>query len=143
MVDVKPINDVVTKWETRSGGATQDYTKGAVAAANKYATEAGAAAPNYQAGVTASFGRNAYQTGVQKAGAAKYSMGVTKKGGARYAGGITAGKESFSQGMTGVLSTLQGVTLPARGPRGSPGNIQRVAAIASALRAAKVGSGGA
>lgn len=139
MVDVKPLNVVSSKWQSRAGAASQDYTNGAVAASNKYAQNASQAGPTYAAGVQEAIGRGAYAAGVNKAGAGKYQSGVQQKGSARYAGGITAGKANYDQGMQGVLNTLSGVTLPPRQARGSPANIARVAAIAQALRAAKVG----
>lgn len=142
MVDVKPIGQVVAKWKTRSGAAGTDYTQGAIAAASKYAQEAGKAGDSYNQGVQQAISRGAYQSGVQKAGAGKYQQGVQSKGAQRYAGGVAAGEQNYNAGIQGVLSTLGGITLPPRGPRGSPGNIQRVAAIAQALRSAKTGGAG-
>jgi hypothetical protein len=139
MVDVKPLDQIVTKWSTNAGAATTYYTAGALAAATKYATNAGAAGPQYSAGVQAGIARNAYQTGVQQAGATKYSTGIQSKGSVRYAGGITAGKTAFQTGMQGVIAVLQGLVLPPRGATGDPANLQRVAAIDSALRAYATG----
>lgn len=139
MVDVKPIDQIVSRWATNSGAATNYYTAGAVAAATKYATNAGAAGPQYSQGVQAAISRNAYQQGVQAAGAGKYSTGVQQKGSTRYAGGITAGKTAFQSGMQGVVGVLQGLSLPQRGARGDPANLQRVAAVDQALRAYATG----
>ena len=139
MVDVKPLDQIVSKWANNAGAATNYYTTGAVAAANKWATDAASAGQAYQSGVQAAISRNAFQNGVQKAGAQKYSSGVQTKGSTRYAGGITAGKSSFQSGMQGVIGVLQGLSLPPRGARGDPANLQRVAAIDQALRAYATG----
>jgi len=139
MVDVKPLDQIVSKWTTNAGAASNYYTQGAIAAATKYATNAGAAGPTYNAGVQQGIARNAYQTGVQQAGAGKYSTGVQTKGAVRYAGGITAGKAAFQSGMQGVIGVLQGLSLPARGATGDPANLQRVAVIDNALRAYATG----
>lgn len=143
MVDVKSVSDVVAKWKVRAGAAGADYSKGAVAAAAKYATNAAKAGPAYDAGVQAAIGRGAYQKGINEAGSGKYSDGVQKKGSTRYAGGVAAGENNYNSGIQKVLSTLSSVQLPDRGPRGSPGNIQRVATIATALRQMKTGQAGA
>lgn len=140
MVDVKPLDQIVSKWATNAGAATNYYTQGATAAATKYASNAQAAGPQYSQGVQAAIGRNAYQNGVAKAGASKYSTGITAKGAARYGGGITAGKSNFQSGMQGVIGVLQGLSLPPRGARGDPANLQRVAAIDTALRAYATGA---
>jgi len=142
MVETKPVSQWVSKWKTNAGGAATYYQTGAIAAAGKYATNAGASGPTYAAGVQEAIGRGAYQAGVQRAGSQGYSNGVQMKGAARYPGGIAAGEQAYNAGAQRVASVIQGVTLSARQPRGSPANLQRVAEIANALHQARI-SGGA
>lgn len=140
MVDVKPLATIVQKWITNASAATQYYQQGATAAANKWAADAGQAEAAYDQGVQASIARQAFSKGVQAAGPTKYAAGITTKGVQRYGPGVQAGQQNFSSGMQGVINTLQSVQLPPRGPRGSPQNLQRVAAIDQALFAARTGA---
>lgn len=139
MVDVKPIDQIITKWSTNAGAASQYYATGALAAGNKWAANAGQAGANWSAGVQEAVANNRFANGIAAAGPTGYTTGIQTKGVTRYAGGITAGKTAYQQGMQAVVATLQGVQLPARQPRGSPGNLQRVAAIDTALHTLRTG----
>ena len=128
-----------SKWLQRaqqSGNYYQDGTRGK---GNEWAQNAAAAKDSYNMGVQAAIAQDRFAGGVQKAGASKYERGVTEKGVQRWAPGISASQQDYNKAISTVLSVINSVTLPPRGPRGSAQNYQRVQAIGEALRSAKEG----
>lgn len=78
---------------------------------------------------------------MKAAGDEKWRQNAQKKGPGRFAEGVAIGKDEWSKGFSPYQSAISALTLPARGPKGSPQNIQRVAAVATALRALKERAG--
>lgn len=138
MVEVKPLEDVVRKWKTRAAVAQPDFTSG-VSRAVDWQGKATAAAPAWGTGVTAAVAANSYAKGVAKVSTEEWKKKSIEKGAPRFASGVAAAEGDFRKGISDVLSTIAGVTLPARGPKGSAGNYERVRAIGDALHAKKVG----
>jgi len=112
---VKTLAEVTDKWADVTPGRSAYYEKGAKAAVS---------AGNIDA---------MYAGGIKRAGAAKYERKVTEVGAARYGPGVTAAKGDYSDGVAPMLDELAKITLPARAPRGSAANLQRVGVIATAL----------
>jgi len=137
LVATKPLNVVVQKWTTNAGAAGQSYTQGVQNTQKDWAGLTEASGPNYVAGVQQAIANNRFQNGVAKVGTAAWKAASVTVGGPRYPGGIQAGAPKYQAIMGAVLQVIQGVTLPARGPTGSPANLQRVGAIDQALFAAK------
>jgi hypothetical protein len=121
------------KWSSRAGAAGSDYAAGVTSTTKDWAGITAASQPNYEAGVTAAIGRKAFASGVNKAGTAKWKNGASNIGAARYPQGVAAGQQAYSDGFSPYAAKLDGLQLPPRGPKGSPSNIQRVAAVATAL----------
>jgi hypothetical protein len=136
---VKPVGQVVEKWARRVAGASQDYEQGARAAGDLWQRAATGAAGNYQAGVTQAASQGRYAKGVTRAGSQKFVRGVVEKGAARFGPGAAAGQPDFTSGIGPVLEVIGRTDLPARGPRGAEGNLARVRAITTALRAFATG----
>jgi hypothetical protein len=91
---------------------------------------------NYKTAVTTAANEGRYGKGVSRVGNQKWTDGATKKGPGRYVEGVQLGGLNFQERISMVLSTIEGVQLPARGPKGSPQNYQRVTPIGEALRRA-------
>jgi len=127
------------KWKRRASSAGEEYAQGVQNPSKPWAASAAAAAPLYAAGVQAAIGRNAFAKGVGAAGDAKWQQGATQKGPARFAEGVTLAEPAYAQGFARVAGVLNSVQYPPRQPTGSPGNIARVAAVATALRRLKTG----
>ena len=138
-IKTKSMSDIAEKWVRKAQGAGQDYAAGVRSPKADWQSQTAAAAPNYAAGVTAAIGRQAFEKGVSAAGTQKWQAKAISKGVPRYPTGVAAAKDDFSKGFTPFLSVIQGVDLPARGPKGDPGNYARVTAIGQALHNAKVG----
>lgn len=135
MVEVKPLERVVRRWTHRASSAGADYQEGTTGKGQKWASQAMAAENNYIQGVTTAAQQKRYSRGIQRAGASAYESGVAEKGVQRYPTGISASQDKYQKRISEVLSTISGVQLPPKGPKGSPQNYQRVQAVGQALRA--------
>lgn len=141
MAAIKPIEQSSDKWVRRASVAGPDYLQGVQNPRKAWAAAAVEAEPNYKAGVVAAAGRGAFGAGIKAAGDEKWRNGATRKGPGRFAEGVAIGRDDWGKGFAPYQSAIAAVTLPARGPKGSPQNIQRVAAIATTLRALKEKAG--
>lgn len=136
-IQIKPIDQIVKKWQTRAGAAGADYVAGVQNPRRPQASSAAAAAQSWATGVQQAVTNGSYAKGVT-AGADKYMRNATGKGAQRYPTGITAAAPDFQNGLTPYLNVLANLQLPPRLPKGDPGNVQRVAAVDAALRSAKL-----
>lgn len=135
MVETKPLDRVIQKWQNRVSIATDDYVQGAVAAANKWKQNTEAAADVWKQAIQQALDR--WKQAVASTPADKYAKGIEEKGKDRYAQGVRLAVEEYRSKMAKVLEALKGITLPPRGPRGSPQNIKRVEVIALTLHKLK------
>lgn len=137
-IKVKSAAEAAEKWATQTPGRAQYYQSGAVAAGSDWLNNTLAAKSNFQTAVTAGNIGTLFAGGVKRAGADKFVRKVNDVGATRFASGITAAKTDYQSGVDPMLATIAGVTLPARAPRGAASNLQRVAAIATALNAKRL-----
>jgi hypothetical protein len=137
---VKDAASSASKFVARAQAAGPAYQAGVQGAGDMWQANSTAAEASFGAGVTAAVSAKRYSRGVQKAGAAKYVSKASGVGAARYPQGVANAGPAWQQGVQPYLDTLAGITLPPRAPRGDPGNVQRVAAVAAALHAKKIGS---
>lgn len=133
MVATKPLDQVVDKWQRKVAAAGPDYIAGVQNPKADWQTETLKAEGRYKQGVTQAAAEGRFGKGVQTAGTEKWKRGATGKGATRWPEGVAAAAGDYSSGMGEVLSTIQGVTLPPRGPKGDPANYARVQAIGTAL----------
>jgi hypothetical protein len=142
MPKTKGVTNTVDKWQRRSAVAAPDYTNGVNNPRVPWDQATKAAEANYRAGVTQAATEGRFGKGVARVGNEKWVKGATVKGPARFVEGVTVGAPNFQDRINQVLTTIEGVTLPARGPKGSPQNYQRITPIGEALRRAFGKSGG-
>lgn len=138
---MKTASQSVAKWATRTSAASGDYVAGVNSTDKDQSAAAIAAKEIYKSALTASFGRDAYAKGLQKSGNAGWKAGVAQKGGQNFSTGVsTSGAQSKYAANSGAYDSARGAasSLP-RGQRGSAQNLARVAAVANALHAVKVG----
>lgn len=128
---------VAQKWQRRASGASDDYKQGVESTGKSWSALAGAAKDTWKTAVTAAAGRGAFEKGVARAGDAKWKANTVSKGPMRYAQGVGVAEADYSTQVAPYLQLIGATDLPMRGPAGSPGNIQRVAVLATALRALK------
>lgn len=141
MAAIKPIEQSSDKWVRRASVAGSDYQQGVQNPRKAWASASAEAEGNYKAGVVAAANAGRYGSGVKAAGDEKWRNGAVKKGPGRFAEGVAIGKDDWARGFAPYQSAISAIALPARGPKGSPANIQRVSAIATALRAIKERAG--
>lgn len=139
-IRIKPIDQIVSKWQTRAGAAGAAYVSGVQNPRRPQGQAAANAAQAWATGVQQAVTDNRFATRVLAA-QDKYTANATSKGAARYPDGISRGGPNFTQGIQPYLNILQNLNLPPRMPKGDPANTQRVAAIDQALRAAKLAGG--
>lgn len=135
-IATKPADQVVSKYTNRASVAQPEYQAGIQGAGNSYETNAVAANASYVAAVNAAAAAGRYAAGVRDKGARKWSVNSLSKGPGRFVEGVRLGAGEYSTQVAKVLATIQGVTIPPRGPTGSAGNYQRTQPIGEALRRA-------
>lgn len=141
MAAIRPIEQASGRWSRRSAAAAPDYQTGVQNPRRDWAAAAAEANTVYQQAVTQAAAQGRFAAGVRKAGSAKWQQMSVQKGPGRFAEGVQISAEEWAKGFTPYHQAISAVTLPARGPRGSPQNIQRVAAIATALNQVKTRAG--
>lgn len=103
-----------------------------------YAAPAIAAAPVYDAGVQEAIARGAYAKGIE-AKKDKWKRKSLAVGTARFGPGVRAAESDQAAGFAPYREVIAGLTLAPRGPRGAPGNYERVREVGEALHAKRVG----
>jgi hypothetical protein len=139
---IKPIEQSSEKWQRRAQVAGPDYANGVTNPRTSWSQAASAADQNYRAGVTAAASAGRFASGVRRAGDERWRQNALTKGPARFAEGVTLAVGDWQRGFAPMQAAISSLALPARGPAGSPQNLQRVAAIATALRGVKTRAGG-
>ena len=139
VIKLKPIADVATKWARRSSAAGPDYEAGIKNPKADWATETKNAEGAFEAGIQDAVSRKAFSKGVNKAGSEKWARKAVAVGPARYGPGVNAAQSDYSNEFGPYRDTLERVSLPQRGRKGDPANIERVRAIATALHSQKTG----
>lgn len=132
-IKVKSAADVAKKWAEVTPGRAAFYESGAVGAGADWQSQTMAASASFKAAVTAGNIESLFKGGVAKAGAEKYNRKVKDVGTVRFGQGVAAGQQDMATGIEPMLATIAGLTLTARQPRGSEGNLTRVREVASAL----------
>ena len=135
MANIKPIEESSDKWVRRASVASQDYLKGIQNPKRSWSESSVSAEGNYKAGVVAAANAGRYAKGVKKAGDSKWKEMASSKGPGRFAEGVSIGKDDWQKGFAPYHSAIASLNLPPRGPKGDPKNLQRVTAVANALRA--------
>jgi hypothetical protein len=138
---LKDAGSYVTKYTSRASAAVTDYVSG-VQGASGQAAAAASAADKWQQSVAAPAAKAAFVNNVNAAGDTAWKNGVANKGQARYGPGVQAGGNKWAAAVGKYFAVLKGLSLPARGLRGSAANAQISAQVQAALHAAKVGAGG-
>jgi hypothetical protein len=132
-IKVKSAAEAAKKWGEVTPGRSAYYQAGAAAAGGDWESATVAAQKNYVAGVTAGNIGQMFAGGVRRAGAAKYQRKIVDVGAARFGQGVNAAVADMQSGIEPMLATIAGLTLPARAPRGSSANLERVRLVADAL----------
>jgi len=134
----KDTASMAKKFVRNAGAAVGDYKDGVAGAGGEWETNTKAAEPAYEQGVQEAIARKGYGKGVAGSGG-RYQQNAVTLGAQRYPGGIQNAEAAWQQGVGPSLDALKSLTLPPRGPRRSPQNMQRAEAVARTLGAVKTG----
>lgn len=136
--------EIAAKYKEVTPGRQRYYEQNAPAAGQDWESAAIGATSTFLAGIQASGIEKRYAGGIRKVGAEKYSRKVKEVGAARYGPGVQAGAQDYQNNISDYVQTIAGLSLPKKGPRGDPSNIERVRVVANALaakRLALIGAG--
>ena len=133
MVATKSIKDIAKKWGDVTPGRAPYYEAGVKAPGKDWEQETANAEDAYESGITEAISQNRFSKGVRKAGTQAWSQGSIEKGIPRYGPGVRASISKFEENFAPFNEELSRIALPARGARGDPRNIERVAKIADAM----------
>lgn len=138
MAGVKALDKIRAKWARVSAGAQAEYEAGVADPRKDWAAATIAAEAAYKKGVAAAAAAGRFGTGVKKAGTSKWMAMALKKGPHRWAEGIGLAEDSYASAFAPYHTALGAIVYPAKGPRGDPGNIARVAIVAKTLHELKL-----
>lgn len=138
MPAVKPLAEIASKFVRRASSAGEEYRRG-VQRATTWQQNTAAAKDNYEAGVQAAISNDRFSKGVANVSNQEWQQKAAEKGGANYGAGVRMAENDYSKGYAPYRAVVEGVTLPPRGPKGSPENYERVRAIGEAQHQAKLG----
>jgi hypothetical protein len=138
-IRIKDTGSLAKKFVTRAQSAQADYTAGVQAAGSDWETNTKAAEQNFADGVNQAIADKRFGKGVANAGQGKYVQRAATLGAQRFPTGVAAAEGDWAKGAQPYLDTLKGMDLPPRRPKGDPSNMQRANAVATKLRAMKVG----
>lgn len=142
MVAVKSPSASADKWSRNAANASGDYKKGVQSPRRSWAAATADAADSWQQGVSQAASDGRFANGVSAAGDEKWKRKAVQVGAQRYGSGVQAAKGDYQAGFAPFAAVIESVTLPPRGPKGSPGNYERTSAIGTALHEAKIAGAG-
>lgn len=129
------------RWSEGAAASTGRYVEGAQQTTKDQSAAAIAAKPLYQQGIQEALAQGRYEKGLQKSGKSGWLRGINEKGAANYGTGVTAqsAESAYVQNSGKYDAARDAAKGTPRQAKGSPANLQRVAAVVNALRAVKVG----
>jgi hypothetical protein len=142
MANIKPIDRIASKWATVSGRSGSEYEEGVRNPRNDWQRATAAANATWKAAVSQAVSQDRFAAGVSRTPTARWQENAVSKGVSRYSAGVQLAQTAYQEGFAPYAEVIRGVTLPPRGPKGDPQNINRVATIAKALHDAKMRRGG-
>lgn len=138
MAEIRDISQIGSKWKKNAAGAGEAYKDGVANPKKDWAGNTAAAEKNYEAGVEAGISRKAFGKGVKNAGNDTWQKGAIEKGGKRFGDGVTASGDKYAENFAPYHAVIKNTVLPARGPKGSDANFERVKKMGQALHAKKL-----
>lgn len=138
-VTVKSAAASAQKFVNNAQAAAPAYTSGVQAAGQKWAAGTAGSAQAWQQGVQQAISDGRFAAGVDATSQSKYQTRASTVGAQRYPQGVAGSAQTWQTAVAPYLNTIANLNLPARGPKGSPANYQRVQAVGQALRAQKLG----
>jgi hypothetical protein len=124
--------EAATKWSEEAPKRQVYYEKETIGKGSVMEANARAAASTYKAAVSAADIDKRFSGGLKGSGA-KFDRKVKDVGVSRFGPGITAAKPDYETKVGPYLAEIAATDVPARKPRGDPGNWDRSRKIGEAL----------
>lgn len=138
MVQVKKLEEIGKKWSEVTPTRAPYFEAGVRAPRKDWAESAIAANDAWKAGVQEAVTQDRFARGVSRVGTSKWQRKTIEVGVPRWSDGVRKAAPDYIEGFKPYHETLAALTLPPRGARGDPKNIDRVRAIAQALHKKKI-----
>lgn len=132
-IQMRDLGSLGKKFVARAQGAQGDYKTGVEGAGQAWEQGATNGEGNYEQGVQAAIARKSFGKGVRSAGQAKYVKNAAGLGPARYGTGVANAEQAWTTGFAPVAQVIAGLSLPPKGPKRSPQNMQRANMVAMEL----------
>jgi hypothetical protein len=108
------VQDVLQKWKTNTGGATNAYKAGVMAVTTNPAQLAAQAVDKYVAGVQEAIQSGKYQRGLGRVTLQSWQQAAINVGAGRLASGVQKGEQKMNGFLTQFLPFQQAVTASVR-----------------------------
>jgi hypothetical protein len=141
MADIKSLDRIGAKWTRVTSGAGAEYEDGVKNPTSDWKTQTLAANNAYKQGLQKSIAADSFAKGVAAAGTTKWQENAVNKGPSRFAQGVSLAGDAYTAGFNPYRQVISSLTLPPRGAKGDPANINRVAIVAKALHDKKLAGG--
>ena len=106
--------------------------------ANNQAENAIAARDAWEAGIMDAIARGARERGLAEVGTEGWRRRTLAVGVSRWPQGAKASVDEYQKAVAPFFEVLKGLTLPPRGPKGSPENYERVRVVGEALHRKRI-----
>ena len=130
------------RWVKRASIATEDYRAGVQQPRKDWREATLAAKEAWRQGVQQAISQGRWERQVSATRSDQWSEKASTLGADRYAPGVQAAQEIYAARVSPYLRAIESITLPARGPKGDPRNLERVRIIAQTLHQLKTGGRG-
>lgn len=138
MAEIKSLDKIGKKWAGVTPARQAEYEEGIRNPKRDWAQATTAAASAQASGVQKAIAAKSFEKGVAKAGTATWQEKSLTKGPGRWAEGVSISQSDYESGFGPFREVIARTTLPPRGPKGDPKNIERVRVLADALHKAKL-----
>jgi len=138
MARIRSASEIAEKYARVTPGRSADYAAGIDNPKADWKSQTLAAEDAWAQGVQQAASEKRFGKGVAKSGTEKWQRKAKELGTSRWGPGVSAAKDDYEAGFSPYADVIRSTTLPPRGPKGDPRNIERVAKIAMALHAKKV-----
>lgn len=138
-IKIASASAIAKKWADVTPARARQWEEAIKATStDEYVAPAIAAAPVWEQAVIEAAGRDAYAQGIE-ANAERWKRKSLAVGAARFGPGVRAAEGDQAAGFAPYRETIAALTLSPRGPRGAPGNYERVREVGEALHAKRTG----
>ena len=139
MAEIKSIARIKEKWTRVTPMRTEDYKLGVQSPRRPWAGSAIAAKESHKQAMITAAASDSFAKGISKAGDSKWQGRALTKGPGRFAEGVMVGGDDYEKGFAPYRDAIEKTVMPPRFPKRDPRNLQRVAAVDTALAKAKTG----